>query len=309
MDARATALPPLVRLQWIIVRTTRWVVNSVAVVGVFLVGFSWPDGIALVLGVVLGLLSVTLCYHRYFSHRCFNTSRWFQFVLAVWGATNLQRGPIWWAAIHRHHHSHSDSEGDWHSPRNGFWHAHHGWLESPDILMVSYDRVKDLTRYPELRFIDSFYFIPALMVPVILAAIGAYLEAHYPQLGTSAWQMVVWGFFVRTAIVWQLTFIVNSLLHMWGWKRFDNRDDSRNSYLLGVINLGDGFHNNHHRYPMSARHGFYWWEIDVTYYVIKLLEALHLVRDVKTPPAAVLAEGRAPAARDLTPPDSYRRPR
>lgn len=301
-------LPPVIRLQWIVMRVTRWVVNTTALLAIFLVGFSWPDCIALVLGVFLGLLSVTVCYHRYFSHRCFNTSRWFQFLLALWGTTNLQRGPIWWAAIHRQHHSHSDSEGDWHSPRDGFWHAHHGWLESPDVLMVSYDRVKDLTRYPELRFIDNFYYVPAAALPAALAAIGWYLEAHYPELGTNAWQMVAWGFFVRTAIVWQLTFIVNSLLHTWGWKRFDNHDESRNSYILGVINLGDGFHNNHHRYPMSARHGFYWWEIDITYYVIKLLEVLHLVRDVKSPPAAVLEEGRArdSASSLTTPPGSYR---
>ena len=165
-------------------------------------------------------------------------------------------------------------------------------FRSPDILFVEYDRVADLTRYPELRFFNTFYFIPALLVVAVLAVIGAYLAAHFPELGTSAWQMVVWGFFVRTVIVWQLSFTTNSLLHFSGWKRFDTGDDSRNSYVLGVINLGDGFHNNHHRYPVSARHGFYWWEIDITYYVIKLLEALHLVHDVKTPPVAVLAEGR-----------------
>lgn len=291
-DTDTTSLSPVLRLQWIVIRATRWIVNGVALTGIFFVGFSWPAGVALVLGVFLGLLSVTLCYHRYFSHRSFNTSRWFQLLLAVWGATSLQRGPIWWAAIHRQHHANSDREGDWHSPRYGFWHSHHGWLESPNILMVSYDRVSDLTRYPELRFLDTFYYIPALLLLAALTAIGAHLEAHYPALGTSAWQIVVWGFFVRTAVVWQLTFITNSLLHMSGRRRFATDDDSRNSYLLGAINLGDGFHNNHHRYPVSARHGFYRWEIDVTYYVIKLLEALGLARDVKVPPPAVLAEGR-----------------
>ena len=298
MNSSTAALPRAIRIKWIVVRATRWIVNSLALVGVLLVPFTWPDALALVLGVVLGLLSVTMCYHRYFSHRCFNTSRWFQFLLALWGTTNLQRGPIWWAAIHRQHHSRSDKEGDWHSPREGFWHAHHGWLESPDILMVSYDRVSDLTRFPELRFLDSYYYIPALLMAAALAAIGGYLEFRYPELGTNAWQMLIWGFFVRTAIVWQLTFSVNSLLHMWGRKRFDTGDDSRNSTVLALMTLGDGFHNNHHRYPMSARHGFYWWEIDVTYYVIKLLEALRLVRDVKTPPAAVLTEGRSSCAKE-----------
>lgn len=292
INTKAAALPPVLRLQWIVIRATRWIVNTGALIGIFLVGFSWPDGVALTLGALLGLLSVTLCYHRYFSHRAFKTSRWFQFLLALWGATSLQRGPLWWAAIHREHHLHADSEGDWHSPRDGFWHAHHGWLESPNILMVSYDRVSDLARYPELRFLDTFYYVPVLLMVAVLAVIGAYLEAHYPKLGTDAWQMVIWGFFVRTVVVWQLTFLTNSLLHVSGSRRFDTDDDSHNSYVLGVINLGDGFHNNHHRYPASARHGFYWWEIDVTYYLIKVLEALRLVWDVKTPSMTVLAEGR-----------------
>lgn len=128
-----------------------------------------------------------------------------------------------------------------------------------------------------------------------LAMTGAYLDSHRPELNTSAWQLVVWGFFVRTVIVWQLTFTTNSVLHRWGKQRFDNGDDSRNNYLLGIINLGDGFHNNHHRWPTSARHGFYWWELDLTYCLIKLLEASGMVRDVKTPPATVLRQGRARA--------------
>jgi stearoyl-CoA desaturase (delta-9 desaturase) len=178
----------------------RWGTHVAALIGVFLVGISWPAVIALAICVITGMLGVTLAYHRYFAHRSFNTSRWFQFFLALWGATSLQRGPIWWAAVHRHrhHHRHPDTEDDWHTPLHGFWHAHNGWLESPHILDVSYDRVPDLTRYPEMRFIDTFYHIPALLMIATLAAIGSYLQAHYPALGTSAWQMVVWGFFVRT---------------------------------------------------------------------------------------------------------------
>ncbi|NCF29438.1 MAG: acyl-CoA desaturase [Gammaproteobacteria bacterium] len=292
-EAVSMPLPPGRWVQWMLIRSIRWGTHVAALIGVFLVGISWPAVIALAICVITGMLGVTLAYHRYFAHRSFNTSRWFQFFLALWGATSLQRGPIWWAAVHRHHHRHPDTEDDWHTPLHGFWHAHNGWLESPHILDVSYDRVPDLTRYPEMRFIDTFYHIPALLMIATLAAIGSYLQAHYPALGTSAWQMVVWGFFVRTVIVWHLTFTTNSVLHLWGSRRFDTNDNSRNSYVLGVINLGDGFHNNHHRYAMSARHGFYWWEFDITYYLIKFLEALRLVRDVKTPPADVLEEGRA----------------
>jgi len=292
-NAVAAPLPPARQAQWILIRSIRWGTHAAALIGVFLVGISWPAIIALAICTITGMLGVTLCYHRYFAHRSFNTSRWFQFLLALWGATSLQRGPIWWAAVHRHHHRHPDTADDWHTPLDGFWHAHNGWLESPHILSVSYDRVGDLARYPEMRFIDAFYHIPALIMIAALAAIGSYLQTHYPALGTNAWQMVVWGFFVRTVIVWQLTFTTNSVLHLWGSRRFDTDDNSRNSYVLGVINLGDGFHNNHHRYAMSARHGFYWWEIDATYYLIKFLELVGLVRDVKVPPADVLEEGRA----------------
>ncbi len=285
-------LPPARRVQWMLIRSIRWGIHAAALIGIFTAGFSAPAGIALVFCVLQGMLSVTLCYHRYFAHRSFNTSRWFQFILAFWGATSLQRGPIWWAAVHRHHHRHSDTDQDWHSPRHGFWHAHNGWLESPRILDVSYEKVKDLSCYPELRLLDTFYHVPAIVMIVALAATGAYLDSFRPELGTNAWQMVVWGFFVRTVIVWQLTFATNSVLHKWGNKRFDNGDDSRNNYIMGVINLGDGFHNNHHRWSTSARHGFYWWEFDVTYYLIKLMEAVRLVRDVKTPPTRIFEQGR-----------------
>ncbi len=292
-DTIAVSLPPARRAQWILIRSIRWGVHATALVGVFLVGFSWPAAVALAIGTLTGSLSVTLCYHRYFAHRSFKTSRWFQFLLALWGATSLQRGPIWWAAVHRHHHRHSDTDDDWHSPRHGLWHAHNGWLESPHILQVSYDKVKDLTRYPEMRFIDTFYHIPALLMIAILAFVGSYLQSRDPALGTSAWQMVIWGFFVRTVITWHLTFTTNSLLHVWGKQRFDTGDDSRNSYLFGILNLGDGFHNNHHRFASSARHGFYWWEIDITFYLIRFLEAMRLVSDVRIPPPEVLFEGRA----------------
>jgi stearoyl-CoA desaturase (delta-9 desaturase) len=203
----------------------------------------------------------------------------------------LQRGPIWWAAVHRHHHRHSDTDADWHTPKQGFWHAHIGWLESPRILDVSYARVRDLTRYPELRFIDTFYHLPALVLIAVLVLLGTYLEQYHPGLGTSGAQLVVWGFLLRTVFSTHAIFAVNSVLHSWGSRRFETDDNSRNSHILGWISLGDGFHNNHHRYAASARHGFYWWEIDITYCAIRLLEALGLVWHVRRPPRRVLEEG------------------
>lgn len=279
--------------RFLIIETVRWVVHAGALVGVIAVGVSWPALVALVLAYLLGATGVTLCYHRYFAHRGFRTSRWFQFVLALWGATSLQRGPIWWAAVHRHHHAHSDTDEDWHSPRHGFWHAHMGWLSSPRILAVDVDRVRDLCRYPELRWLETWYHVPSLALVAVLALAGAWLEASHPSLGANAWQLVVWGFFVKSVLVWQLSFAVNSVLHVWGERRFATGDDSANApRWLAVLTLGDGYHNNHHRQPGSARHGFYPDEPDPTWWLVCLLERLGLVESVRTVPEAVLAEGR-----------------
>ena len=134
----------------------------------------------------VGVTGTTVCYHRYFAHRSFKTSRWFQFVLALWGSTSLQRGPIWWSAVHRHHHAHSDTREDWHSPRNGFWHAHMGWLASPRILSVDSARARDLIGYPELRWLDAWYHIPSLVQIGVLAIVGSYLNTNHPQYGATA---------------------------------------------------------------------------------------------------------------------------
>lgn len=292
--AAPTTYPRSHVLRWIIIEVIRWTVHVGAVVGVFFVGVSWPALLAFGVLYLIGATGVTLCYHRYFAHRSFKTSRWFQAVLAVWGATCLQRGPIWWAAVHRHHHAHSDKDGDWHSPRSGFWHAHMGWLASPRILSVDTDRVRDLVVYPELRWLETWYHVPSVAIIAALAWLGSYLETNYPNLGTNAWQMVVWGFFVKAFVVWQLSFAVNSLLHTWGSKRFDTGDNSRNgARWIGLVTLGDGYHNNHHRQPASARHGFFPGEIDLTYQLVRLLAFLGLVWDVKEVPEHVLAEGMA----------------
>jgi stearoyl-CoA desaturase (delta-9 desaturase) len=290
---RITAFPPAQIAKYFLLETVRWGVHIGALVGVFLVGVSWPAVVAFLVSWVVGSTGTTLCYHRYFAHRSFKTTRWFQFVLALWGATALQRGPIWWAAVHREHHAKADTDGDWHSPRHGFWHAHMGWLDSPRILECDAARVPDLTGYAELRWLDTWYHLPSLVLIAILGWLGAYLQAHYPQLGTSAWQMIVWGFLIKATVVWQLTFAVNSVGHKWGEKRFDTGDDSRNGpWWFGLLTLGDGYHNNHHRHPSSARQGFLPRQPDLTYRLIKCLEALGLVWDLKPVPQAVLDEGR-----------------
>ena len=288
-----TTYPPAQVAKYFLLQIVRWGVHFGALVGIFLVGISWPAVMAFLILLVIGSTGTTLCYHRYFAHRSFKTTRWFQLVLAVWGATALQRGPIWWAAVHREHHAKADTAEDWHSPRQGFWHAHMGWLDSPRILSVDTSRVPDLTKYAELRWLDVWHHVPSLILVAILGWLGAYLQAQFPELETSAWQMVIWGFFIKSTVVWQLTFAVNSVGHKWGERCFDTDDDSRNCpWWFGVLTFGDGYHNNHHRLPSAARQGFFAWQPDLTYHVINCFKTLGLVWDLKPVPREVLEEGR-----------------
>ncbi|MCG3132920.1 MAG: hypothetical protein HMLKMBBP_00004 [Planctomycetes bacterium] len=236
---------------------------------------------------VVRMFAITGFYHRYFSHRTFRTSRAAQFAFAVLGATSVQRGPLWWAAHHRVHHRHSDHEGDPHSVRlHGFAWSHMGWITSRKNFRTDVSQVPDLAKFPELRFLDRF----DLIVPVLFAAacwgFGAWLEAVRPSLGTSGPQMLVWGFFVSTVVLFHATCTINSLSHLVGWRRFDTPDDSRNNPVLALLTLGEGWHNNHHHFPGSVRQGFRWWELDVTYVLLRVLALLGIVRDLRPVPSA-----------------------
>ena len=180
--------------------------------------------------------------------------------MAVWGASSVQRGPLWWAAHHRHHHQHSDDEADWHSPtRRGFWFAHMGWFLTKGAFATQAKYIRDLWRFPELRFIDRHdWLVPALLAAGTYA-LGAILEREAPGLGTNGPQMLVWGFFISTVVNYHATYTINSLSHVFGRRRFATRDTSRNNWLLALITLGEGWHNNHHHFSASARQGFYWW--------------------------------------------------
>jgi stearoyl-CoA desaturase (Delta-9 desaturase) len=259
-----------------------WGVHVAAVVGVVALGFSWT-GLLLALALyVVRMFFVTAGYHRYFSHRSFKTSRAFQLVLAVGAQTALQRGVLWWASTHRHHHAHSDGPEDVHSPaRDGFWWSHLGWQLDPESNKADPERVRDLSRFPELRLLDRWGHVPGIALAVALALIGG---AH----------AAVWGFFVSTTLLWHGTFLINSLAHVIGSRRYPTTDDSRNHWALAVATLGEGWHNNHHHYMSSARQGFRWWEIDPTYYGLRALALLRLVWDVRVPPAHVIAGEEAP---------------
>jgi stearoyl-CoA desaturase (delta-9 desaturase) len=234
------------------------------------------------------MFAITGFYHRYFSHRAFKTSRAGQLVFALLGAAAVQRGPLWWAAHHRHHHAHADHAADLHSPRqHGFLWSHVGWFLSRRHFAADLARVRDLRRYPELRWLDRFDILVPVALALALFGAGALLERRAPALGTDRWQLLVWGFFVSTVACYHATYTINSLAHVFGRRRYPTADDSRNNAWLALLTFGEGWHNNHHHYPNAARQGFYWWELDLTYYGLRLLAALGLIWDLKPVPAAV----------------------
>ena len=212
------------------------------------------------------------------------------------GAAAAQKGPLWWAASHRHHHQHSDTEEDLHSPgMKGIWWAHIGWVLSPQADDADMNLVKDWTSYPELKLLEKYHYVPPLVLMGTCYLLGLALAYALPVLHTSGLQMMVWGSFISTVLVYHGTFAINSLAHVMGTQRFQTGDQSRNSFILALITLGEGWHNNHHRYPGSERQGFYWWEIDITHYLLTFLSKLGIVWDLRTPPARVYAESAAAA--------------
>ncbi|HEU4664379.1 MAG TPA: fatty acid desaturase [Dokdonella sp.] len=276
------------RIDW--VRAVPFLAMQVACVGVLFVGVS-----AVALWTALALYAVrmfaiTAFYHRYFAHRTFRASRAVQFGFALIAAASAQRGPLWWAAHHRDHHRHADTHLDPHSPGlRGFLWSHMGWFLTPKAFRTDLARIGDFGRFPELRWLDRYDVAAPILLALALYVAGALLQAFAPGLGTSGAQMVVWGFFVSTTVLFHATVTINSLAHRFGTRRFATRDDSRNNAWLALLTFGEGWHNNHHFFPGSARQGFRWWEVDLTWYGLRLLAALGLVHDLKPVPAWVLA--------------------
>lgn len=244
------------------------------------------------------MFAVTGIHHRYFSHKTYSTSRFFQFVMAVWAGSAVQRGSLWWAYHHRHHHLHSDQPADAHSPHvHGFLWAHIGWITSRRNFPTDYSKIKDLAKYPELVWLNRYDIAVPLAFAISIFGLGAALEKWVPSLQTNGLQLLVWGFFISTTVLFHGTACINSLAHLMGRRRFKTTDDSRNSFILSLICLGEGWHNNHHRYQSSTRNGFYWWEIDLTFYGLKVLSWLGLIWGLKPVPQSILDEGR----RGITP--------
>ncbi len=272
------------RIDW--VRVIPFIgLHVAALVGLWFVGFSWFAFWTALALYAVRMFAITGFYHRYFSHKTFKTSRPVQFLFALVGAASVQRGPLWWAAHHRNHHRHSDTELDVHSPvTKSFFVSHMGWFLTKAGFRTDRNVIKDLMQFPELRLLDRFDVFVPVALALALFLLGGWLETHRPDYGTSAAQLLIWGFFVSTVVLFHATVTINSFAHRFGSRRYKTRDDSRNNWLLALITFGEGWHNNHHHFPGSARNGFFWWEYDLTFYLLKLMSWCRLVWDLKPVP-------------------------
>jgi stearoyl-CoA desaturase (delta-9 desaturase) len=239
-------------------------------------GVTWQALVICVALYWLRIFAIGAGYHRYFAHRAYSTSRTFQFVLAFACQTTAQKSVLWWAAKHRHHHLHSDTPHDVHSPRHkGFWYSHMGWIFDRRHDTVDLVKIADFARFPELMWLHRLEVVPAVCLGTICWLIAG-------------WSGLVVGFCWSTVLVYHGTFCINSLAHVHGRTRYVTGDDSRNNWLLAIVTMGEGWHNNHHAYQSSVRQGFRWWEYDPTYYLLKALSWIGVVWDLKQPPAQVV---------------------
>lgn len=251
-------------------------VHVIAIVSLFYVEYSWNLFFLCIGSYFLRMFGITAGYHRYFAHRSYKLNRFWQFCMAFLAQTAAQNGVLWWAGHHRHHHKYSDQENDLHSPKqDGFWWSHIGWYLSKKNQEADLSLIQDFAKYPELRFLEKYDFLPALIYATALFALGGI-------------QALMWGFFISTVLTWQATSTINSLSHIFGTQRYKSSDTSRNNFFLAILTMGEGWHNNHHTYMTSANQGFFWWEWDPTYYILKALSWIGIVKDLRVAPIAQL---------------------
>lgn len=248
--------------------------HLVPLAGIF-TGVKISDFILCFILYYLRVFFITAGYHRYFSHRSYQLNRFMQFVMAFGGGMSAQKGALWWAAHHRHHHRYSDTPEDIHSPKKGFWWSHVGWILCTKYDETRYDLIPDFAKYPELRWLNRYHLIPPTLLAIAVFLWGG-------------WSALFIGFFLSTVLLWHGTFVINSLAHVFGRRRYVTTDTSRNSFILALITLGEGWHNNHHHFQAAARQGFFWWEMDVSFYLLKILSCMGLVKKMKKVPAAAL---------------------
>jgi stearoyl-CoA desaturase (delta-9 desaturase) len=274
------------KVDW--VRTLPFLLLHLACFAVIWVGWS-PTAVLMALGLFfLRMFAVTAFYHRYFSHKSFKTSRPMQFVMGVLGNTTVQRGPIWWASHHRFHHRVSDQPEDPHSPvQYGLFWSHMGWFMSRSHFAPKMELVKDLLRFPELKFLDRFDTLIPALGGALVYGVGAILGRFAPGLHTSGAQLFIWSL-ISTVALLHSAVTINSVAHVFGRRRYPTTDNSRNSFLLSLLTFGEGWHNNHHFYQASVRQGHHWWQIDVSWYLLVMMSWLGLVWDLKPVPVHVL---------------------
>jgi stearoyl-CoA desaturase (delta-9 desaturase) len=284
-------LPGPKKVEW--VRNLPYFAMHAGCLLVFVVSFSWVAVALCVALYFLRMFAITGFYHRYFSHKTFKTTRAFQFVMAVWGLTAMQRGPLWWAAHHRHHHRHSDEHPDLHSPKQrGMVWSHMFWFTTEAAFGTNEKAVHDLAKFPELRFLNRFDIIVYIGFGLAMYGLGAGINALFPSLGVTGWQIFVWCFFLSTVLTYHGTYTINSLSHKFGSQRYKTGDDSRNNFWLALLTLGEGWHNNHHHYQSSVRQGFYWYEVDITYYTLRAMSWVGLIWDLRGVPEKKLMANR-----------------
>lgn len=286
------------QIDWI--KSIPFILMHLAPLGAIWTGFTWGDVVLCVALYVIRMFFITAGYHRYFSHRSYRLDRGMQFLMAFGGATAVQKGPLWWAVHHRTHHRTSDTDDDPHASHRGLWWSHVAWILCNKYDATPEDKIKDFARFPELRWLNRYHVVPPLLLAIACYAWG----------GASA---LFIGFFLSTVLLWHGTFSINSLTHRWGRRRYDTTDTSKNSFLLALITLGEGWHNNHHYYQSTANQGFFWWELDISYYVLKVLSWVGLAHDLRTPTNRARfknwidqdACARALARRGLTAPEPH----
>ncbi|MEM7109707.1 MAG: acyl-CoA desaturase [Bacteroidota bacterium] len=260
------------------------------------------DWIVCIFLYFLRMFWITGGYHRYFSHKSYRTSRWFQFVIAFMAQTSAQKGALWWAAHHRHHHRHSDTPADPHSMKlYGFWYSHIGWIIGPDYKETDFKTIGDYAKYPELLWLNKHYLVPPTVLALIVTALGAWVNGGsvllmFTHHGLST---LFVGFFLSTILAYHGTFSINSIMHKFGKQRYESGDESRNSLWLALLTLGEGWHNNHHYYQVAARQGFFWWEIDITFYGLKFMNWLGLIHDLKGVPNHIKYSKNRAQAKEL----------
>jgi stearoyl-CoA desaturase (delta-9 desaturase) len=264
-----------------------WAVQVSAVL-IFFVPFAWGLLALWAVSHFSRAVGLTLAFHRYFAHRAFQMNRAARFFWTFVGTAAMQKGPLWWAGHHVNHHRFADRDGDPHSPMvSGVYYAHIGWFLNDarhDRLEATNPVVRDFSAAPEIAFLDRYFFVPPLLLATTMYLVGGL-----------SW--LVWGFCLPTMTLAHATFAINTVNHMFGSRRFDTIDESRNNPLTALFAAGEGWHNNHHRYQRAARNGFYWWEIDLTWYAIRAMAVCGLAWDLQPVPDRIYAEARATKAR------------